>query len=408
MYKNLMNQKTTYIIVVVGAASLILVISIGIRGSFGLYMTPITNSLQISREVFSIAIAIQMLVWGFGQPIFGAIADLYGTAKVIVLGAGLYACGLTIMGLSSGPVDLYTGAGALVGLGTSAMGFAIVLAPVVRVVPKNRRSLALGIATAGGSFGQFSMALLSGWLIETEGWSTALFIIAVITGLAVILAFALKGKNQQSEKIQESTNLTETLNQAVRHKSYLLLIAGFFVCGFHVTFVATHLPSYVSDLGLDEMLGAKAIALIGLANIAGTLIFGWLGGYYSKKLLLSGLYLFRSIVILCFVMSPKTELSVLLFAGLIGLLWLGTVPLTSGIVANIFGSKYLGTLFGIVFLSHQVGSFFGAWIGGKLFHFTSSYDFAWYISIALGVFAAIVHLPMNDKPYNFVIKSKFS
>ena len=324
------------------------------------------------------------------------LADLYGTRKIIVIGAVLYVSGLVMMGFATNPIDLYLGAGCLVGLGTSAMGFAIVLAPVVRTVPNKQRSLALGIATAGGSFGQFSIAILSGWLIIVEGWSTALFIIAVITGTAIILAFGLK--NVDSLKVSESAqSLKLALNEAANHKGYWLLTIGFFVCGFHVTFVGTHLPSYLFDLKLDPTLGSKAIALIGLANILGTLTFGWLGGRFSKKLLLSGLYFCRSLVIAFFVLSPKTETSVLLFSGLIGLLWLGTVPLTSGIVAQVFGPRYLGTLFGIVFFSHQIGSFFGAWVGGSLYTLTSSYDLTWYISIGLGIIAAIIHLPINEK-----------
>ncbi len=393
---NFPKIKNLNILLVVASATIILTLSIGVRGSFGLFMPPVTDSLQISREIFSFAIAIQMLAWGIGQPFFGMLADLYGTRKIIVIGAVLYVSGLVMMGFATNPIDLYLGAGCLVGLGTSAMGFAIVLAPVVRTVPNKQRSLALGIATAGGSFGQFSIAILSGWLIIVEGWSTALFIIAVITGTAIILAFGLK--NVDSLKVSESAqSLKLALNEAANHKGYWLLTIGFFVCGFHVTFVGTHLPSYLSDLKLDPTLGSKAIALIGLANILGTLTFGWLGGRFSKKLLLSGLYFCRSLVIAFFVLSPKTETSVLLFSGLIGLLWLGTVPLTSGIVAQVFGPRYLGTLFGIVFFSHQIGSFFGAWVGGSLYTLTSSYDLTWYISIGLGIIAAIIHLPINEK-----------
>lgn len=393
---NFPKIKNLNILLVVASATIILTLSIGVRGSFGLFMPPVTDSLQISREIFSFAIAIQMLAWGIGQPFFGMLADLYGTRKIIVIGAVLYVSGLVMMGFATNPIDLYLGAGCLVGLGTSAMGFAIVLAPVVRTVPNKQRSLALGIATAGGSFGQFSIAILSGWLIIVEGWSTALFIIAVITGTAIILAFGLK--NIDSLKVSESAqSLKLALNEAANHKGYWLLTIGFFVCGFHVTFVGTHLPSYLFDLKLDPTLGSKAIALIGLANILGTLTFGWLGGRFSKKLLLSGLYFCRSLVIAFFVLSPKTETSVLLFSGLIGLLWLGTVPLTSGIVAQVFGPRYLGTLFGIVFFSHQIGSFFGAWVGGSLYTLTSSYDLTWYISIGLGIIAAIIHLPINEK-----------
>ena len=382
---------------VVAAATLILAISIGVRASFGLFLEPIGQTLSLPREVFSMAIAIQMLAWGAGQPIFGAIADRFGSARVVLLGAVLYVAGLVVMAYATGPLGLHAGTGLLVGLGTSAMGFAVVLGPVGRAVPPERRSLALGIASAGGSFGQFVMALVGGWLIGLEGWSGALLIMAVIAATAGLLAFGVRGKPSAGAE-EPPQKFSEAIREAGGHSGYWLLIFGFFVCGFHVTFIATHLPPYLSDLGLGSMLGATAIGTIGFFNIIGTFGCGWLGGRFSKKYVLSLLYLFRAVVIAGFIAVPVSEASVLVFSGLLGLLWLGTVPLTSGLVAQIFGARYLGTLFGIVFFSHQIGAFLGAWLGGRLYDASQSYDIAWYISIALGVFAAVVHWPIHDKP----------
>jgi len=244
------------------------------------------------------------------------------------------------------------------------------------------------------------LAMISGWLIAIEGWSNALLIITLIVSCAGLLAFGVRGKPTTSYP-DVSLSLRSALRDAFHHRGYWLLNFGFFVCGFHVTFVATHLPSYLSDLGYTGMLAATAIGAIGLANILGTLSCGLLGGIYSKKYILSILYFLRSIVIAVFIFIPISETSVIVFAALLGLLWLGTVPLTSGLVVQIFGSRYLGTLFGIVFFSHQIGGFFGAWLGGKLYDSTNSYDLAWYIAILLGVFAAIIHLPINDRPFKY-------
>lgn len=384
-------------LVVVAAATLILAISIGVRASFGLYLEPIGTALHLPRETFSLAIAIQMLAWGAGQPIFGALADRFGSARIVVLGAVLYVGGLLVMASATGPWGLHAGTGLLVGLGTSAAGFAVVLGPVGRAVAPERRSFVLGIASAGGSFGQFTMALVSGWLIDVEGWSGALVILAVIVAFAALLAFGLRGRPGIIED-EPPQKLSQALREAGGQRGYWLLALGFFVCGFHVTFIATHLPPYLSDAGHGGMLAATAIGAIGFFNIIGTLGCGWLGGRFSKKNVLSLLYLLRAIAIAGFVVLPLSETSVLIFAALLGLLWLGTVPLTSGLVAQMFGTRYMGTLFGIVFFSHQIGAFLGAWLGGVLYDVTNSYDIVWYIAIALGIFAALIHWPIRETP----------
>jgi len=394
MLKPLLRSPSPYVLV--ACAALILSLGMGMRNTFGLFLQPISIDLQLPREVFALAMAIQMLAWGVSQPLFGALADRYGAARITVLGGLFYAGGLLLMANANGPWALHGGIGILVGLGTSAAGFAVVLGPVGRAFPPEKRSMALGIATAGGSAGQLIMALVSGALIDGMGWAAALLVMALVAAFIIPLALGVRGKRHEDDG--PAQNLREALSEALRYPSYWLLCGGFFVCGFHVTFIATHLPPFLADNGMPTMLAATAIAIIGFFNILGTLASGWLGGKYPQKNVLSVYYLARAIVLAGFLVFPVTETSVILFAALMGFLWLGTVPLTSGLVARIFGTRYLGALFGIVFFSHQIGSFLGAWLGGYLFDLTGSYDVVWMIAVALGVLAALLHLPIADRP----------
>ena len=394
MLKALSRSPSPYVLVVCGA--LILLLGMGTRNSFGLFLQPMSLDLALPREVYSLAIAIQMIVWGVSQPIFGGLADRYGAGRIAVLGGLFYASGLLLMANASGPLDLHGGAGVLVGLGVSAAGFAVILGPVGRAFSPEKRSMALGIASAGGSTGQLFIAPIGAALLDSMGWAPALLVMAAIAALIIPLALGIKGRSTRDSG--SANSLREALNEASRHSGYWLLCGGFFVCGFHVAFIATHLPPFLSDHNLPPMLAATAIAPIGFFNILGTITSGWLGGKFRQKHVLSYYYLARAIVIAGFLVFPVTQTSVLIFAGGIGFLWLGTVPLTSGLVAQVFGPRYLGALFGIVFFSHQIGGFLGAWLGGYMFDLTGSYDLVWFVAVGLGVLAAILHWPIADSP----------
>lgn len=390
-------QLPLFVILLCG--SLIVALSFGVRSAFGLFMVPISGELGWGREVFALSIALQNLLWGVGQPFAGALADRYGPMRVILGGAMLYAAGVFIMSVSTTPLLFHLSTGILIGFGLSGTGFSIVLAAVGKVVAPEKRSWALGIVTAAGSFGQFAMVPLGQSFLSAYGWQTAVLILG-FTSLAMLpLAAAFRGVGERGLGGPVSTqSLGEALREASRHKGFLLLTAGFFVCGFHVAFIAAHLPSFVIDRGLDPRIGAWALGLVGLFNIIGSYSAGVLGGKYSKKYLLSTLYVLRSAIIVLFISFPMTEMTVLMFAAAMGLLWLSTVPLTSGIVAQVFGPKYMSMLTGIVFFSHQIGSFLGVWGGGYLYDTTGSYNVVWYCSIALGIFAGIVHWPIDERP----------
>lgn len=402
-----MSEKTVMVgrswhlplFVILLCGSLIVALSFGVRSAFGLFMVPISGELGWGREVFALSIALQNLLWGLGQPFAGALADRFGPMKVILGGAVLYAAGVFIMSVSTTPLLFHISTGILVGLGLSGTGFSIVLAAIGKVVAPEKRSWALGIVTAAGSFGQFAMVPLGQSFLSAYGWQTTVLILG-ITSLAMLpLAMAFRGVGERGLGGPASTqSLGEALREASRHRDFLLLTAGFFVCGFHVAFIAAHLPSFVIDRGLDPRIGAWALGLVGLFNIIGSYSAGVLGGKYSKKYLLSMLYVTRSAIIVLFISFPMTEMTVLMFAAAMGLLWLSTVPLTSGIVAQVFGPKYMSMLTGIVFFSHQIGSFLGVWGGGYLYDTTGSYNVVWYCSIALGIFAGIVHWPIDERP----------
>ena len=383
--------------IVVVAGALIVSIGMGVRQTFGLFLSPMAADLGIGRETFGFALAIQQIMWGAFQPVMGAVADRFGSARVVAIGLAGYVVGLFVMGNATAAWHLDLGAGVLIGFALSGTTFAVVLGAVGRVVAPEKRSLAFGLATAGGSFGQFVMAPVGQQLIAGAGWSGALLIMAAITAFTLPLAYLLCGRTAAPAGKREQT-IAEAIREASGHSGFWYLNAGFFVCGFQVVFIAVHLPAYVGDLGLPASVGAMALALIGFFNIIGSWGCGVLGDKRSKKYLLSGLYALRSVVTVLFLFAPKTEIVVYLFASAMGLLWLGTVPLTGGLVAQIFGVRYMATLFGVVFFSHQLGSFLGAWLGGRLFDATGSYDLMWWISIALGVAAAALHLPIADRP----------
>ena len=381
-----------WVIILCGATAMTL--SLGIRASFGLFLGPISVDLAMSREAFAIALAAQNLLWGAVAPFAGAIADKHGPIRVCVLGGLVYTGGLLLAstGASVGVVQLGL---TVVGIALGIAGFSVVLGAVGRAAPPEHRSLALGIASAGGSFGQFAIVPVSQAFVGSFGWSGALLGLAAISFMIVPLAYGL-GERKIVPGMQQT--LGEAIHEASSHRGFWLLTAGFFVCGFQVTFVAVHLPAFIADKGLPAWLGAASLSLIGLFNIAGTLLAGWLGGRYRKKYVLALLYLLRSLAFVLFLVAPVSEASVLVFGAALGFLWLGTVPLTSGLVAQIFGPAYMSMLYGFVFLSHQVGSFLGAWLGGRVFDLTGSYDPIWWAAVALGIFAAIMHAPIGDKP----------
>jgi len=383
-------------LVVMAAGGFVLTLSIGVRQSFGLFLQPMSVDLGWGREVFALAIAVQNIVWGLSQPFAGALADRFGPGKVIAVGGALYAVGLWLMSTTQGAAEFHFSAGLLVALGLAGTSFSTVFGAVGRVVAPEKRSMALGIVGAGGSLGQFLMLPIGQQLIESFAWRGAFVALALIAATVAIWAVALPGRPAPEQGPKQS--FAAALREASGHGGYLLLVAGFFVCGFHVTFIATHLPAYLSDRGVQPSDAAIALALIGLFNIAGSLAAGALGQRFPKKNVLSAFYAARAVAIAAFVTLPMTPWTAWGFAAVMGLLWLGTVPLTSALVAQIFGPQYMGTLFGLVFFSHQVGAFLGAWLGGRLFDVTGSYAVVWWIAVGLGVLAMLIHLPINEKP----------
>jgi MFS family permease len=389
------NWRTPVLVLVCGA--IILTLGLGIRASFGLFLQPMSTDLGWGRSHFSFAMALSNLIWGLAQPFFGAWADKKGAGRVVAVSGLLYAGGLALMPFSTTPLMLDASAGLMVGLGLSGVSFGVILGVVGRAFPPERRSLALGIASSGGSFGQFLMLPFGQLLISTLGWQTALLVLAgTILATVPLAAAMMEGRRPAATGAQQS--LGEALREAGAHSGFWYLTAGFFVCGFQVAFISVHLPAYLLDVKMTPAVGATALALIGLFNIAGSFVAGYLGGRFSKKYLLSGIYVLRAVIIALFLVLPVSPLTVYLFAAGIGFLWLGTVPLTNGLVAQIFGVRFVSMLFGIVFLSHQIGSFTGVWLGGYLFDATGSYDLVWVGSIALGVIAAILNLPIDERP----------
>jgi MFS family permease len=386
------------VILIVVAGSTIALLQLGIRGGFGIYLAPMSSDLGWGREVFALSIAVQNILWGLGQPAAGYVADRYGSGRVLAIGGLVYAAGIFLMAHAASPTMLHLSAGVLVGFGMSAASFAIVLAAVARAVAPERRSMVMGIVAAMGSLGQVIMIPIAQAFMSNYGWSVSLMVMAAFAILIVPLSAALTGKsNAGAEEAVEQT-FAEAIREASSHSGFLYLTAGFFVCGFHITFVGTHLPAFITDSGLSAEVGAMALIVIGLFNVIGSLLAGYLGGKFQKRYLLSLLYLFRAVAILGLILLPLSEASVFLFSMIMGFSWLSTVPLTSAIVAQVFGPRYMATLFGFVFFSHQIGAFLGVWLGGYLFDATGSYETVWWIAMALGLFAAAVHMPINEKP----------
>lgn len=381
---------------VLAACCAILCIALGVRSAFGLFLQPMSLANGWGRETFSIAMAVQNLLWGLMGPFAGGFADRHGAGRVVAFCGASYVAGLIAMAFTSTPFGLHAGSGFLIGLALSGTTFATLLAVIMRVTPPEKRSTALGIATAAGSFGQFAILPLTQYLIGKLDWQHALLGLACVAALMIPLAIFTSGKAAAQQGPQQS--IAEALREAMRERGFHLLFWGFFVCGFHVSMLTVHLPSYVVDHGLKAEHGMIALALIGLFNMIGSFSFGYLGGRFSKKYLLSGIYTVRAILILILILFPLTPATLYFFAAGMGLLWLGTVPLTNGLVGQIFGMRYAGMLGGVVFFGHQIGSFIGIWLAGWLYDRSGSYQIALVISIGLGVFAALVNLPVNETP----------
>ena len=381
------------------AACLVVLVSLSVRQVFGMFFMDFNLDLGISNTEFGLAIGIQMLGWGLSGPIFGAIADRYGGHKAISLAFIFYIVGIYL--LYAGPntgIYFQISLGVLVGIGCGGTAISIPMSVVGKHFPLSNRTIAMSLVTAVGSFGYFLSPLFTNYSLMNNGWVDTLFIFMIFLTFGFIIAFFVRSPNL-SESVEKSYQQTtfEALKEAFKTKSYVLLTAGFFVCGFHITLVGTHVPKYVIDRGLDDWTAAMILSLIGFFNIIGSLLSGYLSTKISKKIILSAIYLLRGVSICLFIFTPPSTISSIIFGASFGFLWLSTVPATSGIVAHIFGTKYLGLLYGIVFLSHQIGSFFGAYLGGLFYDLYGSYDYAWYLAIALSIFAGLIHLPIKEK-----------
>ena len=392
-----MKRWQTPIVVLLGGC-LISLIGFGARSSYGLYLGPITESLGWSRETYALAMALQNLFWGLCLPIAGILADRYGPVWVISGGALVYAVGTFGVTIVDTAVGLHLMGGVLVGTGVAFTAFSLATAAMLRVVGVERRTFVIGLCTAAGSVGQVLYSPITQGMISGYGWPIALIVTAVSVCLIVPLAFTLPSDPRVRNENVVHTDSFGAIREAFAHRGFMLLTAGFFVCGFHVAFITVHLPIYVADLELAPMVGALAISLIGIFNIFGSLLSGAFGQRFSKKLGLSGIYALRALVLTIFLLSPKTTEVIYLFAASMGILWLSTVPLTAGLVAQVFGIRYMATLYGFVFLSHQIGSFIGVWMGGYIYDLTGSYDLMWQAGILLGLVAAVIHLPIDEAP----------
>lgn len=377
---------------------LIAALTFGPRSAMGFFQLPMLAEKGWDRTTFGLAMAFQNLAWGLGTPIFGALADKYGTWRVLALSGIMYATGLVLMAVSDSPTMLHIGGGMLVGLGVASGSFGIVLAAFARNVPAERRSFVFGLGTAAGSAGMFLFAPLSQGLISAYGWYDTLLIMSAMMLIIPVLAIPLRG-NSSTGSIQATFKQTagEALKEALGHRSYVLLVSGFFVCGFQVAFITAHFPAYISDIGIEASYAVIALALIGFFNIIGSLAAGYIGQRYSKPIFLAWIYIARSIVVTAFLLLPQTPASVIVFAIIMGLLWLSTVPPTNSLVAIMFGTAHLGMLGGVVFFSHQIGSFLGVWLGGYLYDLFGTYDPVWWMGVLLGIFAAVVHWPIQEK-----------
>jgi MFS family permease len=382
---------------------LIALLSFGPRASVGLFQVPMTMEFGWGRDTFGLAIAIQNLLWGIGQPFAGAIADRFGLVRVMCLGTILYGLGLVIMGWATTPAALHLGAGVLVGLGLAGCSFNLVLAAFGKLLPENWRPLAFGAGTAAGSFGQFLFPPFGNLLIDQIGWHDALLVFAgtllLVMPLSLALATRAKGSVAQGGPVEApKQSIGQALSEAFQHRSYVLLVLGFFTCGFQLAFITAHLPAYLVDAGLSPSIGGWTLAVIGLANAVGSLCSGWLSNRTSKRWLLAWIYLGRSVAIAAFILAPVSPTTSILFGLSIGVLWLSTVPPTAALVMLMFGTRYMAMLYGFVFFSHQVGGFLGVWLGGVLYEAFGSYDIVWWLSVALGLASAAINLPIEERP----------
>lgn len=390
------KQNLTPILI---ATSVILVVSFGIRASFGVFQVPIAEEFNWPRAEFSMAIAVQNLAWGIGQPLFGMAAEKFGDKRAIIAGALIYAIGLAIAANATTPLGQVMSSGVLVGLGVAGTGFGVILAIVGRAASVEKRSMALGIATAAGSTGQVLIPPVTEFLERSVGWSPTMLImgVGVLATLAVLPMLKAPPPPEQTREAAEET-LWIVLGRASRDPNYILLFLGFFSCGYQLAFITAHFPALVTEACGSAALGAASLTLIGVTNIFGTLLAGKLGGIYRRKYLLSGIYAARTVVAMAFIMLPITPFSVIVFSLCMGALWLATVPLTSGLIGYLYGMKYMATLYGFVFLSHQLGGFLGVYLGGELYDLYGSYDVVWWVGIGVGAFSAICHLPIREEP----------
>lgn len=384
-------------LVFVVAGGLIMGLALGVRHATGIFQVPITTGNAWTREVFGFSIAVQNLIWGVVQPFTGMLADRFGSLRVIIAGLVLYAVGLALMSIATTPMAFTLSAGLCIGIALSGTSFGVIYGALSRMVTPDRRSWALGLAGAVGGFGQFAMVPLAQGLINLLTWSGALVALAVTCVMFLPLALPMREKVLPAPIHGADQTMHEALTEAFRHRGFWLLNLGFLACGFQLAFIASHLPAYLLDKGMSGNMAVAGLAVIALSNVVGTYCFGVLGGQFPRKYLLSGIYLVRSLVMALFVLMPLSTWSLYLFCAAMGFIWLGTVPLTNGLVSQVFGVKYITTLFGFVFFGHQVGAFFGVWLGGYVFDVTKSYDLIWFIGIALGVIAAALHFPINDQ-----------
>src|SRR5687768_4697869 len=391
-----MNERRSLLLLIV-LSGVIISLCMGLRQSLGLFMRPMTLDLGISAATFGFSIALQNIVWGLSQPFVGAVADRYGARPVLIAGGVVYAGGLALMAFSKGIPGGLEVAGFLVGVGTAGTGFGVLIGTVQRATPPERQSQTVGLLAATGSLGTFALAPIGQALIDGFGWQAAMLAFAVIAGGMVLLALPIREQALAGTQAS-SLNLQEAVSQAVGHRGYLFMTLAFFACGFQLVFLTTHLPAYLALCGVAPGVGATALGLIGLCNAIGTYIFGLLGARYSQKHLLALIYLLRTVFIALFLIAPISAASTLVFAAAMGFLWLGVAPLVSGIIGRVFGLTHFNTLYGIVFLSHQVGSFFGAWMGGLVFDWRGSYDFAWGALIVIGVTAFTLQWLMDERP----------
>ncbi|HYY38699.1 MAG TPA: MFS transporter [Xanthobacteraceae bacterium] len=387
---------------ILACGCLIALIGFGARSGLGFFLTPMSSVHGWGRDVFALALAIQMLLWGAAQPVAGALADRYGAMPVLSVGAMLYALGLAAMAYASTPAMLHLTAGAVIGFGLAGSSFTVVIGAFGKLMPPQWRSLAFGAGTAAGSFGQFVFSPLAVALIDGIGWQDTLVAFAAVVLLIMPLSLALASPRQAGGPIaptsQTQQSVAQALSEALGHKSYVLLVLGFFTCGFQIFFIAVHLPAYLVDRGLPAEVGGWTLASIGLFNIIGAVVAGWLAAFTPKRYILSLIYVGRAAAILIYILLPPSTLATLIFGAVMGLFWLSTVPPTSGLVAVMFGTRWLAMLFGFAFFSHQVGGFLGVWLGGVLFESSGSYDVVWWLSILLGLLSAVINLPIVERP----------